>query len=107
METLCPACTVGPAGIEGHHDLRAQSLGENGMTFGCRTCHASWSRTYAAHGSFFWLHRTEVAADVGMSLPSHSAPQIPTNAPMNSGHGAAEHGLAIQLSWKQPRRYPA
>jgi hypothetical protein len=107
MEALCPACTVGPAGIEGHQDLRVRSLGENAMGFTCRTCHALWSRTYSTHGSFFWLRRAAPGADVGMSLPSSGPPQGPANAPMNSAHGSAEHWLAIQASWKQPRRYPA
>ena len=50
----CPACATGPAGIEGHDQLRVSALGGAAVRFECKSCHSLWSRT-AAPGGFRWL----------------------------------------------------
>lgn len=105
MTVLCAACAAGPERVEGHPDLLARSLGESGMSFSCRHCQALWSRSYATDGKFAWTRSAPFGRDIGMSLPLSPSPRVPMPARMNSAPGAADHWLAVQLSWKPPRRY--
>jgi len=109
MDALCPACSCGPSHVEGHVDLLVRSLGNDGIAFKCRNCQSLWWRSYSGSGRFSWRRHSGPSPDVGVTVPPRSGEcwETPHSAPMNTGLGAAEHWLAIQRSWKQPRRHPA
>jgi len=50
----CGPCLAGPAGIEGHDDLRVRALGSASMRFKCRRCSVLWSRAKKTSGAFVW-----------------------------------------------------
>jgi hypothetical protein len=71
IEALCPACAAGPAKIDGHSDLRVQTIGNALFSFRCQRCNTLWKRT-GNDGQYTWQNITEepVAAGVGMVLPT-------------------------------------
>ncbi|MEO7743551.1 MAG: hypothetical protein ABIR98_11490 [Usitatibacter sp.] len=52
---LCESCIAGPVGIEGHDELRVQTVGNATLRFGCRACGAIWNRNDAGAGKFAWV----------------------------------------------------
>lgn len=50
----CAACAGGPAGIEGHDELRVSALGGSAVRFACKGCRSLWSRTTTGAGGFAW-----------------------------------------------------
>ena len=52
---LCESCRAGPMGIEGHEELRVQTVGNATLRFECRACGAIWNRNDAGAGKFAWL----------------------------------------------------
>ena len=50
----CPSCAAGPAGIEGHEQLRVLALGNLAVRFECRDCRRQWSRSDVTGGGFAW-----------------------------------------------------
>lgn len=50
----CPSCAAGPAGIEGHEQLRVKALGNRAVRFECRDCRTLWSRSDAGASAFTW-----------------------------------------------------
>ena len=57
----CPACEIGPRGIEGHAEisLAQQADRKHFATFVCRVCGQKYTRTYEGGGRFIWLRVTE------------------------------------------------
>jgi hypothetical protein len=51
----CESCIVGPMGIEGHEDLRVQTVGNATLRFECRACGAIWNRNDKGPGKFEWV----------------------------------------------------
>ena len=52
---LCESCRAGPMGIEGHEQLRVQTVGNATLRFECRACNAIWNRNDAGAGKFVWV----------------------------------------------------
>jgi hypothetical protein len=52
---LCAACVAGPVGIEGHDDLRVQTVGNATLRFGCAKCGTAWNRNDIGPGKFAWV----------------------------------------------------
>ena len=61
MKMLCPACAMGPGGIDGHADLMVQTMGHARMCFRCAACQSLWLRTTARRGEFAWAPTAERA----------------------------------------------
>lgn len=76
MESLCIACRSRPSGIDGHADLRVQTLGNDMLSFKCGNCGALWSRTEKRSGQqFAWAamgERTAASPWIGVLVPSSS-----------------------------------
>lgn len=72
--TPCPSCVAGPAGIEGHDDMRAQALGASTQRFQCRKCGTPWSRLDAGAGVYRWSHVDTLSRrqTAGVFLPGRS-----------------------------------
>lgn len=73
MNSLCAACDSGPAGIEGHQDLRVDAIGDKVLTFRCTSCEAHWSRTTRRAGQYVWTALAARTADspwMGVLVPS-------------------------------------
>ena len=108
MNSLCNACSSPPSSIDGHADLRVRSLGEEGITFECRRCHALWSRSYPRGGRYMWhfvsMQRTG-AFGCGAVVPANSNAGLEARPHAESRDDSASHWAAIQRSWKLPRRY--
>jgi len=71
-ETVCPACKSGPAKIDGHSDLRVQTIGNALFSFRCQRCQALWKRTSTAEGEYGWENITAEVLEpgVGIVLPA-------------------------------------
>ena len=69
MNALCEACSTGPADIDGHSAMLAQSLGDMGMEFKCGNCGALWIRAVSGLSAYRWIHHTRESSDPGMLLP--------------------------------------
>lgn len=54
-KALCEACIALPMGIEGHDDLRVQTVGNATLRFECRKCGATWNRNDKGPGKFEWM----------------------------------------------------
>ena len=76
MNPPCPACTSGPASIDGHADLSVRTIGGMVLTFECRKCGTHWARS-ATRGVFTWTpidERTGRSVAMGTVVPPRSAP---------------------------------
>lgn len=106
MNSLCNACSSSPSNIDGHADLRVQSLSEDAITFECRQCHCLWSRSYPRGGRYVWrfvsMQRTGA---FGAVVPTNSNAGLEARPHAEPGDDSASHWVAIQRSWKLPRRY--
>ena len=81
MNSRCAACNDRPSGIEGHADLRVDTIGNRMMTFRCGHCEAHWSRTEGRSGLFVWTALTARTADspwVGVLVPSSAKAAQPS-----------------------------
>ena len=75
MNTLCPACSNGPAGPAGHDALMVRSIGGAGLSLQCETCHSFWQRTSDPKLGFIWTALNEPAVlypCTGISIPPPS-----------------------------------
>ena len=53
----CPACELGPKGIDGHPEIAVVHPADrkNHASFACRACGQKYTRTYEGGGLFIWL----------------------------------------------------
>jgi len=61
----CPACEVGPRGIDGHDEISlvTEADRKNHATFVCRLCGQKYTRLYEGGGLFIWLRAPDPPPD--------------------------------------------
>lgn len=68
MKHPCPACALGPSGIEGHPGLRVRTLGPLQITFTCTACESLWMRDYV-RGEEAYTWKPLAASAPGLFMP--------------------------------------
>jgi len=100
MNAPCPACLAGPSGINGHDDLRVQTLGDGRLTSQCLRCGTLWARGIARAGAYTWVgiaKRAAFRAGLGINVPPRST----------AGHAPRLFGDDLRSAAAPPRRGPA
>ena len=59
----CPACEIGPKGIDGHAEIAVarEADRKTHAIFTCRVCGANYTRIYEGGGLFIWLRAPQPA----------------------------------------------
>lgn len=71
----CAPCAAGPAGIEGHDDMRVKALGGDAVRFECVSCRTLWSRSERTPGAFGWAR---VDRDAPVDRKTSAGVPVPT-----------------------------
>jgi hypothetical protein len=87
MDIPCPGCWNHPAGLIGHADLMAHTLGERKLAFQCRRCGRFWSRLPSYGAGFTWTavsQREACCPTLGVLVPPSSISTKPRPLPLRT-----------------------